>query len=65
VATYSAFDPLDLPRLLVDVLHYFDGRPTAQALARIRRDTGVNIRPDLVRRLVDFRVLVPAAGEGA
>lgn len=65
VTTYSPYDPLALPRLLVDVLHYFDGRPTAQALRRIRVERGINVQPDLVRRLVDFGVLVPAAGESA
>jgi hypothetical protein len=60
VTTYSPYDPLALPRLLVDVLHYFDGRPTAQALRRIRAERGINVQPDLVRRLVDFGVLQPA-----
>jgi hypothetical protein len=60
VATYSTFDPLDLPRLLVDVLDYFDGRPTAETLRRIRDEQGVNVQPGLVRRLVDFGVLRPA-----
>ena len=58
VVTYSAFDPLELPRLLVDVLPYFDGRPTSQALGQIRAQRGINVQPDLVRRLVDFGVLV-------
>jgi hypothetical protein len=58
VVTYSPYDPLELPRLLVDVLPYFDGRPTAEALSRIRRERGINVEPDLVRRLVDFGVLI-------
>jgi hypothetical protein len=58
VVTYSPYDPLDLPRLLVDVLPYFDGRPTVEALRRIRSERGVNVQPDLVRRLIDFGVLV-------
>lgn len=58
VVTYSALDPLELPRLLVDVLSYFDGRSTVDALARIRAEQRINVQPDLVRRLVDFGVLV-------
>ena len=58
VVAYSGYDPLELPRLLVDVLPYFDGGPTSQALRRIRAQRGVNVHADLVRRLVDFGVLV-------
>lgn len=58
VVTYSPYDPLELPRRLVDVLPYFDGRPTVEALRRIQNERGVNVQPDLVRRLVDFGVLV-------
>jgi len=60
VVTYSPYDPLDLPRLLVDALPYFDGRPTGEALRRIRSRQGVDLQPALVRRLVDFGVLVAA-----
>ena len=58
VTTYSAYDPLELPRLLVDVLPYFDGRPTSETLARIRAERRINVQLDLVRRLVDFGLLV-------
>ncbi len=58
VMTYSEYDPLELPRLLVDVLPYFDGRPTVEALRRIRADRNISVQPDLVRRLVDFGILV-------
>jgi hypothetical protein len=58
VSTYNSYDPLDLPRLLVDALAYFDGRPTAEALRRVRDELRVNLQPALVRRLVDFGVLI-------
>jgi hypothetical protein len=58
VTTYNPFDPLELPRLLVEVLGYFDGRPISDALTRIRRERNINVQPSLVRRLVDFGVLV-------
>jgi hypothetical protein len=60
VTTYNPYDPLELPRLLVEVLGYFDGSPTREALARIREERNINVQPSLVRRLVDFGVLVAA-----
>lgn len=60
VSTYNALDPLELPRLLMDVLPYFDGRPTGQVLRQIRAEKRLNLQPDLLRRLVDFAVLLPA-----
>jgi hypothetical protein len=62
VATYSPYDPLELPRRLFDALGYFDGRPTQDALRRIRDECCLRLQPALVRRLVDFGVLVPADG---
>jgi hypothetical protein len=45
VATYSAFDPIELPRELLDALGYFDGRPTEEALRGIRAERGSTCRP--------------------
>jgi hypothetical protein len=60
VITYNPYDPLELPRLLIDVLGSFDGRPTREALEQIRQERDINVQPSLVRRLVDFGVLVAA-----
>lgn len=62
VVSYSVMDPLDLPKVLVDVLPYFDGRPTNQAIADVAAAEGVNLYPALVRKLTDFDVLVPCDG---
>jgi len=59
VSSYNGFDPLDLPKPLMGVLHYFDGRPTAQALAAIAATEGVQLNAALVRKLTDFGILVP------
>ena len=56
---YSGTDALELPGALMDVLPYFDGRPTREALARIEAETGIAVDPALVRKLVDFEILVP------
>ena len=65
VSTYSPFDPIDLPKALVDALPCFDGRPTEEALRRIRDERRLNLQPGLVRRLVDFGVLKAVEPAGA
>jgi hypothetical protein len=60
ITAYSAYDPLDVPKVLFDALVYFDGRPTREALRRIRDERSIEVQPALVRRLVDFGVLVAA-----
>lgn len=58
VMTYSLLDPLDLPVSLMAVLPYFDGRQTTDAMAAIETQEGISLSPDLVRKLVDFDILV-------
>jgi hypothetical protein len=60
VNTYNAYDPLDVPQAVMELLHYFDGRPTESALAAIATERGVGLDRALVRKLVDFKLLVPA-----
>jgi hypothetical protein len=52
-------DPLDAPESVLQLLQYFDGRPTADALALIAAERGVTLDAALVRKLVDFKLLVP------
>ena len=56
--TYSGFDPLDLPQPLVNLLHYFDG-PTEEVLFTIAEEEGIRLDESLVRKLVDFKILLP------
>jgi hypothetical protein len=65
LATYSGMDALEVPAVVGAILPYFDGRPTAEALADIRRTEGVNVDPKLVRKLTDFGVLRDATTSGA
>ena len=58
VSTYSDYDPLDIPQAVVELLHYFDGRPTEQALTAVAEERGVSLEPALVRKMVDFKLLV-------
>jgi hypothetical protein len=60
VSTYRQFDPLSLPRTLLNVLPDFDGRPTDEVLSAIAARHKIRIAPDLVRKLVDYQVLAPA-----
>jgi len=64
VVSYNGLDPLELPRRLVDVLPSFDGRPTRETVHRIRTEHGIRLEAGLVRRLVDFGILVPPTEPG-
>jgi hypothetical protein len=59
VSAYAGSEFLELPRELLDVLGYFDGRPTTDALHDILMDKGLDIEPELVRKLADFGILIP------
>lgn len=56
--TYSEYDPIDVPRVVLDLLAQFDGRPTADVLLAIAEEYGVALEPDLVRKMADFDLLV-------
>ena len=58
VATYSQMDPIAIPKILLDLLPYFDGRPTEEVLSTIRKEKHIQIDQGLLRKLLDFRVLV-------
>jgi hypothetical protein len=59
ISTYTEYDPLDVPQAVMELLHYFDGRPTEDALAAIAGERGISLDPALVQKMVDFKVLVP------
>ena len=59
VSTYNDTDPIDIPSVVMELLNYFDGRQTEEALATIARERGIRLDPSLVRKMVDFTVLVP------
>jgi hypothetical protein len=57
VSTYSQCDPVEIPATLMELLPYFDGRPTKDALVAIEGERGVSLDPALVRKMVDFGLL--------
>ncbi|HZS45007.1 MAG TPA: hypothetical protein VFC63_07890 [Blastocatellia bacterium] len=61
VTTYSKFDPLELPKPMMNLLHYFDGRPTGEVLQQIAEDEGIRLDSGAVRKLTDFEILVPCS----
>ena len=60
VAAYSDTDPLQVPIELLSLLGRFDGRPTELVLDEIEQEVGIRLDPDLVRKLTDFELLIPA-----
>ena len=58
VIGYSGCDPLTLPLDLLPLLSYFEGRTVEKALNIILEETQFEIEPDLVRRLLDFEILI-------
>jgi hypothetical protein len=61
VRTYSPYDPIVIPRVLLDVLHEFDGKRPVSARRVLAQKHGIDVERALVLRLVDFAVLVPGA----
>ena len=59
VSTYSSIDPIEIPNIAMESLHYFDGRPTHEAVAAIASEKSLRLEPAFVRKMADFAVLVP------
>ncbi len=60
VWSYDGSDPIEMPKALLESLPYFDGRPTDEALWTIVSEKAIRIDPGAVRKLVDFKILVPS-----
>jgi hypothetical protein len=65
IRSYSAYDLIDVPAEVMELLGYFDGRPTEAALNAIAAEKGTHLDPNLIRKLCDFELLVPADGTPA
>ncbi len=53
---------LEVPRILLRALPYFDGSPWPKAVAAVATREGIKLDNSLVRKLVDFEILVPDDG---
>lgn len=58
VVSYSGHDPLMMSENLARALSHFSGQPCAEALGSIHAELGLKMAPGLLRRLVDFELLV-------
>ncbi|MEO8431057.1 MAG: hypothetical protein ABI592_06065 [Acidobacteriota bacterium] len=57
IVGYTGADALDLPPEILQVLPYFQGQPTREALETIESELGIRVEEDLVRKLADFHIL--------
>ena len=60
VMTYSGYDTLRLSKPIIGILPYFDGRPVDEVLDEIVEKEQVRVSKDLMRKLIDFGMLVEA-----
>jgi Fe-S-cluster containining protein len=56
---YSKYNPIDVPTNIVQVLVYFDGRPTSEVLNQIKDETAITIDNDVLQKLSDYDILLP------
>ncbi len=64
VVGYSCYDPIAVPAVIIELLSYFEGRTVNEALRAMRRMTGIDMEPKLIRKLLDFGILVEAKRPG-
>jgi len=57
IATYSPYDPLDVPKVLVDVLPFFAGGDIDDVRAHILADAGVELDDTILQKLLDYGIL--------
>jgi hypothetical protein len=62
IVSYSEYAPLLLPAVVLNLLPYFEGRTVAEALAAIDAQEQIEMEPALVRKLLDFEILVAVEG---
>jgi len=58
IVSYSEYSPLLLPAVVLNLLPYFQGRTVDEALKAIDEQGQIELEPALVRRLLDFEILV-------
>jgi hypothetical protein len=64
LSTYNDYDPVDVPVRLMGVLQHFKGQPTKDAVSVIAEREKVTLDSELIRKLTDFALLVPAGQNG-
>lgn len=59
LGTYSALDPLQMPRALLAALPHFDGRDVADVVTEVVDQHKLRLSPSVLQKLVDFDILMP------
>ena len=59
VISYRTFDPLGMPRAVLDLIGEFDRSGPTAVLERIARTRSLRVAPSLVRKLADYEILKP------
>ncbi|MCI0407179.1 MAG: hypothetical protein L0191_01230, partial [Acidobacteria bacterium] len=60
IMSYRKYDPHSIPKVVFDLLRYFDGRrDTDKILKVIDEEQDVVLDGDMIRKLVDLEILVP------
>jgi hypothetical protein len=52
-------DSLQVSERVMRLIPYFDGRPTTEIVSQLVEKEGLRFTPELLRRLVDFKILAP------
>ena len=60
VSSYSIFGSIAIPRVVMESLHYFDGRRLLMQWELLPPKKGILMDGSLVRKMVDFGLLAPA-----
>ena len=63
VVSYREYAPLLLPAVVLNLLSYFEGRTVDEALKAIDEQEQIELEPALVRKLLDFEILVAVEPE--
>ncbi len=61
--SYSLYNSIDLPREIVDVLNYFDGRPVSEVVKQIEKEKAIRIDTDSLHKMTDYEILVPVSSD--
>jgi len=58
IVSYREYAPLLLPSVVLNLLPYFEGRTVDEAIKAIDEQEQIEMEPALVRKLLDFEILV-------
>jgi hypothetical protein len=63
IQNLNCLEHIDVSNVVMELLQYFDGRPTEEVVDAIAKEKKLRLDRSLVRKMVDFGVLVPSDSE--